>query len=802
MRHKILVAVCCLFPLALLLAAVSTDDNPVSGKVARTAAASPGASTRSSLPSYAPDQEIAPLRAEANARLARGDREGAKVIESQIHQIIYDRQPQQPVELMVTAVPEPPAGMDAGPDVTINDGLVNSFATDYEADGTMWTAAGLPDSTVSVWKSTDHGASWTHITSATVNPKALYHRLGMAVGTGDSNFIHVMLIHPSNNGDVYELRWNHDGTGLQLLPVWVGPDTIIDFSMCRDNTSPYYLYAVANEYLDAVGQQNAYVLRSTGFGKDWAVTDSFYNTMHPSIQAGAGSWIYLALLPQVPEGKGQINLLWNRSFGAPHEWDERNPRPDTFSVDEAVMTPAFTLPESLAVTWTAYHHLDPVNSFDLLALHSTDGCQTWLGPTNVAASADAELWPDLKNYRSTGNRYVNLSYTLYDLSTGDRQLYRTWTNADDPALWRGHILMSDSQPWRQHELKPLLVYSPGSSWTGAGCVFFYYSQSRLVWSAPIPGPAVHPDSLYFKAYQGTALMSSAKSANPSPVNRTPMTFQYNHSVPSMDPAGTYVYEIYGRNLRRFKTDDGARVDIALTDSLGHVCGTDGEYIYAPSGNKVYKFTLAGSLVNTTTVNITCDPFSFAVINDTVWISPDRNAHVFRGYAASRFNGGSISEDQLWNVGTGTFGTGNIAFDGTYYYVPWIGTSPITFKMFGLNRTLYDSGTVTIDPRSVMCMYSPPSGVAEATRPAVLATVTIEPNPLRSGFATVRFALPKAGPLRLAVYDVTGRSVRRQTVLTSKQGTARLDLRNISNGVYLIRLDADGYSATQKLVVQR
>ncbi len=802
MKQKVLFGVCCLFPLALLLAAVSTDDNPVSGRVARSAAASPGASTRSSLPSYALDQEIAPLRAEADARLACGDREGAKVIESQIHQIIYDRHPRQPVELTVTPVPEPRSGMDAVPDVTIYDGLVTSFATDYEADGTMWTAAGLPDSTIQVWKSTDHGTSWTYVTGATVNPKALYGRLGMAVGTGDSNFIHVMLIHPNNNGDVYELRWNHDGTGVHMFPVWVGPDTIIDISMCRDNTSPYYLYAAANEHLDVVGQQNGYVLRSTGFGKDWAVTDSFYNIMHPSIQTGAGSWVYLAGLPQVPDGKGQLNLLWNRSFGAPHEWDERNPRPDTFNVEEAVMTPAFTLPESLAVTWTAYHHDGQATSQDVLTLHSTDGCQTWVGPTNVAASADQEVWPDLKNYRSTGNRYVNLSYTLYDVSTYDRQLYRTWSDADDPTLWRGHIVMSDSQPWRQHELKPLLVYSPGSSWTGAGCVFFYYSQSKLVWSAPVPGPGVPPDSLFFKAYQGTALMSSAKSANPSPVNRTPMTFQYNHSVPSMDPAGTYVYEVYGWNLRRFKTDDGAHVDIALTDSMGHVCGADGGYIYAPSGNKVYKFTLAGSLVNTTTVNVTCDPYSFAVANDTVWISPDRYAEVFRGYAASHFNGGSISEDALWAVGPGTNGTGNIAFDGTYYYVPWIGTSPMTFKRFGLDRTLYDSGEVTIDPRSVMCRPSPPAGVADATTPAMPATVTVEPNPLRTGFATVRFALPKAGPLHLAVYDVTGRSVRRQTAPAARQGTTSLDLRSIPNGVYLVRLDAGGYLATQKLVVQR
>lgn len=573
--------------------------------------------------------------------------------------------------------------------------------------------------------------------------------------------------------------------------------------MCRDNVSPYFLYALANEYLHSAGEQNAYMLRSAGFGKDWAVTDSFANTMQPSIQAGAGSWIYLSIVPQVPAGQGQLNLLWNKSFGAPHQWFERNPKPDTFRIEEPVMTPAYTLPESLAVTWAAYHHYDPVNSYDLLALHSTNGCQNWSSPTTVAGSADMEVWPDLKNYRSTGNLYVNLSYTLYDVSTGDRQLYRTWTNAASPTLWRGHTLMSDSQPWRSHELKPLLVYSPGSSWSGAGCVFFYYSQTKLVWSAPVPGPAVSPDSLYFKAYQGTALMGSAKSANPSPVNRTPMTFQYIHSVPCMDPAGTYVYEVYGRNLRRFKVTDGAYADIALTDSLGYVCGTDGEYIYVPFGTKVYKFTLSGSLVNTTTVNITCDPYSFAVANDTVWASPDRYAEVFRGYAASRFNGGSISEDRQWAVGPGTNGTGNIAFDGTYYYLPWIGTSPITFKRFRLNRTLYDSGQVSIDPRSVMCRQNPPSAVAEPAHAEPLLSLAVAPNPFRTG-AAVSFSLPAPAGVSLKLFDVGGRLAATLAQGPMPAGNHRVSLDRTTlpaRGVYLLRLETGTGTATRKLVVE-
>ena len=77
-----------------------------------------------------------------------------------------------------------------------------------------------------------------------------------------------------------------------------------------------------------------------------------------------------------------------------------------------------------------------------------------------------------------------------------------------------------------------------------------------------------------------------------------------------------------------------------------------------------------------------------------------------------------------------------------------------------------------------------------------------PNPIASGFATVRFALPKAGPATVAVYDVAGRVACRQTMMAGRTGSVNLDLRKLASGVYLVRLDADSYSTTQKLVVQK
>jgi|GEM_PF-1002766 len=82
-----------------------------------------------------------------------------------------------------------------------------------------------------------------------------------------------------------------------------------------------------------------------------------------------------------------------------------------------------------------------------------------------------------------------------------------------------------------------------------------------------------------------------------------------------------------------------------------------------------------------------------------------------------------------------------------------------------------------------------------------ASFAISPNPLAGGLATVRYSLPKAGLATLYVYDVTGRTVLTQTLAAGRTGTAGLDLRKLDAGVYLVKVTTEGFSATQKLVVE-
>lgn len=99
-----------------------------------------------------------------------------------------------------------------------------------------------------------------------------------------------------------------------------------------------------------------------------------------------------------------------------------------------------------------------------------------------------------------------------------------------------------------------------------------------------------------------------------------------------------------------------------------------------------------------------------------------------------------------------------------------------------------------------------AGVADG--PAVVSlAMAISPNPARAGDATIRFTLPRGGPVSLAIYDVNGRCVR--GLLRGAQPAGAHELRwdgrtnegtAVSPGLYFARLSHSGAATTSRLVV--
>src|SRR5690606_18976751 len=90
-----------------------------------------------------------------------------------------------------------------------------------------------------------------------------------------------------------------------------------------------------------------------------------------------------------------------------------------------------------------------------------------------------------------------------------------------------------------------------------------------------------------------------------------------------------------------------------------------------------------------------------------------------------------------------------------------------------------------------------------TLPEVVALHPAAPNPFGQA-TTLRFDLPEAGPVRLVVYDVLGRAVARLVDGEVEAGfhAVVLDGRGLASGPYVVRLEAGGAAAVQRITLVR
>lgn len=94
-----------------------------------------------------------------------------------------------------------------------------------------------------------------------------------------------------------------------------------------------------------------------------------------------------------------------------------------------------------------------------------------------------------------------------------------------------------------------------------------------------------------------------------------------------------------------------------------------------------------------------------------------------------------------------------------------------------------------------------AGEDAGTAPGVFALEDAYPNPFTTT-ATIPYVLPQAADVRLTVYDVLGREVATLAEGAHEAGrhAATVSGRGLSGGVYFVRMTADGFAATKKVVV--
>ncbi len=96
---------------------------------------------------------------------------------------------------------------------------------------------------------------------------------------------------------------------------------------------------------------------------------------------------------------------------------------------------------------------------------------------------------------------------------------------------------------------------------------------------------------------------------------------------------------------------------------------------------------------------------------------------------------------------------------------------------------------------------PQGGEAQITKPFFFDR--IYPNPAK-GILRIRFNSPDTRKVSIKIYDVCGRLVLREDIIKSKIGMNEIlvGTRDLSAGVYFVRLETEGYDRVEKAVLLR
>ena len=140
-------------------------------------------------------------------------------------------------------------------------------------------------------------------------------------------------------------------------------------------------------------------------------------------------------------------------------------------------------------------------------------------------------------------------------------------------------------------------------------------------------------------------------------------------------------------------------------------------------------------------------------------------------------------------------TSSDAVGVSYEQVPdgWLELGTLTVDQYGPHGPAAAAGA--------SAAASAPGEPAPA-EPLALAIAPVRPDPVRGGALVVDVALRSAGPARLEVLDIQGRRVAASELGSLGAGRHTVDLgpRNLSPGIYLLRLTQDGESRVARVTL--
>lgn len=428
-----------------------------------------------------------------------------------------------------------------GTDVVIHDGWYQHFSADNSDTGDMYVAVITTTlqkaGEIKIYKSTDHGKSWSLWN--TVTSRTGFYDVEVIVaewGSDEFRDNRLLVFTAGADGTVQVHRFPLAGGAAQsvIIASEGGSTQFWGVSAARDPVPRKYNLYLTYSTQDPNKVQRTTVWRSFNNGITWDGKFTFNGYYLSNIDGGVNKHVYLV----AKKDNSTQDIYFKRSTNAGANWENWiHLTPSDGARDHHWSEPivAASTDPGAPTVWVAYPYYktgDP-NKGDIRYAFSRNAGKDWTTNLNLSGDEAFEGAMHMKGYKAGKSRWMNIAY-IYDYAKP--QIVWRWSSGTVPAKWSAPRIVNDFEAKRIIvDYLPRVIYSPGAPATGSGVA--YGGNNKIYFSAPwLTGQIV----AYRDETSGTLKFSAASENGITTIQFT---------IPENDRVSVMIHDAVGKLVR-------------------------------------------------------------------------------------------------------------------------------------------------------------------------------------------------------------------------------------------------------------
>jgi hypothetical protein len=376
-------------------------------------------------------------------------------------------------------------------DVLVRRENASRFAACNDGNGDMYIVVVGESPRCTVYKSSDHGQTWSDWRSLDV--REAVSSIEMMVNRGAEED-HLLIFCTTYDGQLLLYRIPLTGGAVSTVGIPLQPGAsaglINQVSISHegfDRRSPIYLvYSFAGETGNGYPRSVAGI--SDDNGASWRNWTTFDGCALPAIEAGVNSNVYLAAVR--PDEPGSPVCLVQSADGG-LEWGPwRNLTRGNGCDEHDSLAVAASTHEEVPTVWVAYscraNEISGSRKEEIGYAYTLDNGQTWTHNQTLATGPGTPIEVQLLSYRARPNPWVNAAYVscqqgmLAAVQDPTTRIFGRAVSGESGNRWSAARIVNHGPT---SSVRPQLIYSPGAPGTGGG-VAYVGINGWIYFSAP------------------------------------------------------------------------------------------------------------------------------------------------------------------------------------------------------------------------------------------------------------------------------------------------------------------------------